>query len=232
MQRKWQAWTHPAFKKEAGPIDIRDAIFLCCVLVSSSISLWWSFLQFGTWVTVSWFYWFFSNPNRWENIILLWMYCQWRVKGDGKKLSAHNKVAGGDRHRITEWLRLEGSLKPSSTLCYGQVATQQISLPRALSNLTLNASSDGASTASQGSLCQCLTPLVNVSLYQKDKTFCTLHGQHTLGHHRPIDFLLVSWVQQVSVGRAWKQVWLCYGPLVCCGSAQEGAVISYFWIEY
>lgn len=41
------------FKKEAGPIDIRDAIFLCCVLVSSSISLWWSFLQFGTWVTVS-----------------------------------------------------------------------------------------------------------------------------------------------------------------------------------
>lgn len=41
------------FKRKTGHIDIKDAIFLCCVLVSSSISSWWGFLQFGTWVTVS-----------------------------------------------------------------------------------------------------------------------------------------------------------------------------------
>jgi len=69
-------------------------------------------------------------------------------------------------HRIAEWLRLEGSLKiiqfQPHCLEQGchpldQVATQHIRLPRAPSILVLNASKDGASTASLSNLCRSLT---------------------------------------------------------------------------
>jgi len=62
---------------------------------------------------------------------------------------------------ITEWLGPGGFFKIMlfQTPCHGLVATHQIRLPRPLSNLVLNTSRDGASTASLGSLCQGLTAL-------------------------------------------------------------------------
>ena len=51
---------------------------------------------------------------------------------------------------ITEWLGLEGTFRSSScnSSAMGSVTTYQIRLPRAPSNLELNASKDGASTTS------------------------------------------------------------------------------------
>ena len=52
--------------------------------------------------------------------------------------------------RVTEWLGLEGTLEPThfQTPAMGRAATHQIRLPNAPSNLALNPSWDGASTAS------------------------------------------------------------------------------------
>jgi len=58
-----------------------------------------------------------------------------------------------------DWVGREFEDKPEPTLYHGLVATRQIRLLRAPSNLALNVSRDGASTASLGSLCQCLTAL-------------------------------------------------------------------------
>jgi len=56
-------------------------------------------------------------------------------------------------HRITEWLGLEGALKPTQFQppAVGRAAPQQLRLPRAPSNLALSASKDVAPTASLGS---------------------------------------------------------------------------------
>ena len=63
--------------------------------------------------------------------------------------------------RITGWLGLKGTLKPSQLQrpVMGRVATHQTRLPRAPSNLALNTSEDGAPTAFLGSLWQCLNEL-------------------------------------------------------------------------
>ena len=59
-------------------------------------------------------------------------------------------------NRIKELLRLERTLKISSfnAPAMGRIVTHQIGLSRIPSNLALNASRDGARTASLGSLCQ------------------------------------------------------------------------------
>jgi len=62
-------------------------------------------------------------------------------------------------HRITEWLELEGTLKliQFQPPAVGRAGPRQLRLPRAPSNLALNSSRGGASTASLGSLCQSLS---------------------------------------------------------------------------
>ena len=64
-------------------------------------------------------------------------------------------------HRITDWFRLEGTLKPIQfhPPAMGRDTSHQPRLPKAPSSLALSTSRDGASTASLGSLCQCLTTL-------------------------------------------------------------------------
>ncbi|XP_048809310.1 polypeptide N-acetylgalactosaminyltransferase 13 isoform X1 [Lagopus muta] len=64
-------------------------------------------------------------------------------------------------HRILEWLRLQRStvLTQFQPPAMCRVTNQQPRLPRATSSLALNACRDGASTASLGSLCQCLITL-------------------------------------------------------------------------
>ena len=72
----------------------------------------------------------------------------------------HRKSAiGSQNHGIIQWLGLEGILKmiQFQTYCRGLISTHQLRLPRTSSNLTFNNSRDGASTASLGSPCQCLT---------------------------------------------------------------------------
>ena len=61
---------------------------------------------------------------------------------------------------ITEWLRLDGTLKHIQFQALPWlVATYQIKLPRAPCSLALNTFRDTTSTTSLGSLCQCLTTL-------------------------------------------------------------------------
>jgi len=52
------------------------------------------------------------------------------------------------------WVEKEHSAHPVPTPCFVQVTNQQPRLPRATSSLALNASRDGASTASLGNLFQ------------------------------------------------------------------------------
>jgi len=58
-------------------------------------------------------------------------------------------------HRITEWLGLEGTFKPT----HGQSFFSPELAAQGPLNLVLNTSRDRAPTASLGSLCQCLTTL-------------------------------------------------------------------------
>jgi len=60
--------------------------------------------------------------------------------------------------RTTEWPKLEGILNPIQfqLSAVGRAATHQFRLPGVPSSPALNASGDGASMASLGSLCQCL----------------------------------------------------------------------------
>ena len=62
---------------------------------------------------------------------------------------------------IIEWIGLEGTLKPIHPQCpaMGRVATHQLRLPRAPSNLALSTTRDGAPTPSLVSLFQCLNAL-------------------------------------------------------------------------
>jgi len=64
---------------------------------------------------------------------------------------------------IIAWFGLEGTLKGHLLVqpaAVGRNVFQQIELLRALSDLTLNTSSDGASTAALGNLCKCLATLI------------------------------------------------------------------------
>ena len=76
-----------------------------------------------------------------------------QVLCDGK-FSAVFRINRG----IIECLSLEGILgiMQFQSSAMGRIATHQIRLPRAPSNIASNASRVGASTASLGSLCQCL----------------------------------------------------------------------------
>jgi len=60
---------------------------------------------------------------------------------------------------IIEWFWMEGTLRTIEfqTPSLGSDVPQQLRLPRAPSNMALNTPSDGASTASLHTLCQCLT---------------------------------------------------------------------------
>ena len=59
------------------------------------------------------------------------------------------------------WVEKDHNDHPVSTPCCGQGCQPQDQLPRATSSLALNASRDGASTASLGNLFQCvITPWV------------------------------------------------------------------------
>ena len=62
-------------------------------------------------------------------------------------------------HRIIDWLVSEGTSKLTLFQFPAVVWLPPTRLPRTPSNLVWNASRDGASTASLGSLCQCLTAL-------------------------------------------------------------------------
>ena len=72
-----------------------------------------------------------------------------------------NQQHSANSNKIIERLRLEWTFKiiQLQLPTMGRAATDQIRMPGALSSLVLRASRDGASTTSQGSLCQCLTSL-------------------------------------------------------------------------
>jgi len=55
-------------------------------------------------------------------------------------------IFGVSVYRTMEWLRLEGTLKPTQhqPAAMGRAATHQLRLPRATSNLALSTSRDGA----------------------------------------------------------------------------------------
>ena len=65
-------------------------------------------------------------------------------------------------HRITQLFELEGTLKghPVQPLCNEKGYLQLHQVAQSPSCLTLSVSMDGASTASLGNLCQCLTTLI------------------------------------------------------------------------
>ncbi|XP_048796174.1 uncharacterized protein LOC125691180 [Lagopus muta] len=74
------------------------------------------------------------------------------------------ELQGGGRLCLSQsprmaWVAQELNAHLVPTPCYVQVANQQPRLPRATSSLASNACRDGASTASLGNLCQCLTTL-------------------------------------------------------------------------
>lgn len=67
--------------------------------------------------------------------------------------------------RIIEWIRLEETLKiiEFNLPAIGRITTHQIRLPTAPYNMALNASRDGASSSSLGSMFQCLIILFLIS---------------------------------------------------------------------
>ena len=84
-------------------------------------------------------------------------------------------------HRMAKVRRdLKGSWAPIP--CWGLVTTYQFRLPRALSNMSLNASRDGTPTTSLGILCQGFTILYDFS---NNSLFWELHwnsvSQHVAG---------------------------------------------------
>jgi len=92
-----------------------------------------------------------------------------------------------ENHSIIEWPGLQRTIvliefQPPA-MC--RVANQQTRLPRATSSLALNASRDGASTASLGNLFQCITTLWVINFFLKGVQICS---ENTLNFTEVISF--------------------------------------------